>query len=509
MPWLSEPDGSPENHEDLQVHFFDDEAERALRLLVAATAILDPDVLPPEPEASLEPEAAHEEIVTDPGAAAPDEILDEDEDEDVDEEAVREALQRLQILDELTTSRTELSRLLIRRALAGEDRIPTDTLRAPCERLDAAIDAVRELLSVDREMAVESVGTTALEEIAQRLRELGLEEADVSLHLVRDRDGSNGLAWHRIPPATAHVWLLGSLYDRVERSVEIDALLDLERRASRWWFLCLSAERRGEDYLFSQGVREQEWSLVDRPTLVTEVPVMSAFCEQPFFPFLPARQQALARALRRSFVGVFTVRAPRGETQIFESLLDGRRYEVHEHNPQETRYSAGALALGRLIPWEDGLHLRSPGMVIVPQPNPGMAPTIAEALGRIGDAMPAAAALEGAISAIVMGSKVPRKVRPAASRTEARELLDQLPELFEEYDLIEEPDLEDEEDEIPEEIRQIARQREVERTTYRVDAVMADWIRELNKLANTPAPSGAAGGSKKRKRGKQKRKKRR
>jgi hypothetical protein len=466
---------------------FEGGVERAAETLITGAAAMEAEVIPTE-------------------ALQVDESLAQED----SEAAASRILERLGVLKELTEARSALSGLLVRRMLIGEETAPDADLRAASERVDAAAAAVAGLLGVDLGRAKKHKRELAVAAVAERVREISLEEFDASLHLVRHRSGRLGVAWQTVAPETASVWLLDSLFERVERSLELDPLLKMERQASRWWFLRWSAERRGEEFQFTQGVREQEWSLADRPAVVTNgVPVIEAFQQQPMFEAIPPRQQQLARALPQSVVGAFTFRGKEDDIHIFEAASDGQRYRVHEHNPSNA-YPPGAIGLGRLIPWsDDGLHLRSPGMVITGGSEPELASRLAEAMEKSGEAnMSPAIALEALISVLLMGAKVPRRVKPAESRVGARETSQRLVDLLQEYGLTEEttPDELDPE-EISEEMRRMAKERGLKLLSYQVDEIVADWLGELHKMANPMgSPAGSlAGGSGKRK-GKNKKK---
>jgi hypothetical protein len=97
-------------------------------------------------------------------------------------------------------------------------------------------------------------------------------------------------------------------------------------------------------------------SLVERSTPRLEAPVVAGYSESPAFIDLPARQQAMARALAGSFAGVFTVHDRRESEITLEDVAGGHRYLVHEHNG-EIAYHPEYLALGRLIPFGPGRYL--------------------------------------------------------------------------------------------------------------------------------------------------------
>jgi len=297
------------------------------------------------------------------------------------------------------------------------------------EALEDAIRAARDAIPIalprpprSRQKALER---DALGCVAALIREAGLEGPDADVHLATRAGGRRVLVWAPVPPATAQVWLLESLYQRLEQAITGDELLLFERTASRWRFACWGgAERtRDPDDAFGRGVREQEYSLVERTTMALDAPVARALESQPWAGEVPPRERALAGALAESFAGVFTVRGRDGETAELEDAATGRRYAVHEHNP-DIAYRAGFLALGRLIPFRDGRWLRSPGMAFFVPPDEGMAPRLAQGL-TVSKDLPPAMGVEAIIATLGSPRRpvLPRKVSPAASREEAREIL--------------------------------------------------------------------------------------
>jgi hypothetical protein len=279
----------------------------------------------------------------------------------------------------------------------------------------------------------------ALADAERLLREVGLEEFDVSCHLVLARDDTPTLAAAAVPPETAHVWLIESLFERAEvAAFGGEPLLAVERDASRWEFACWSADparveaESGSD--FAQGVREQEYSLVDRVTLALDASVLGDLAGGDEFLELYPRQHRLAQSLLASFTGVFECEAIDGDRATFRSLSDDRRYTVHEHVIPPA-YAPGAIGFGRLLPFDGASHLRSPGMVIVSGTEPELPAMVARTLREIGDAIPPALAIEGLISTFVFGEAVPRVVKPSSSRAVARELVTMIEEILDEAEL--------------------------------------------------------------------------
>jgi hypothetical protein len=524
--------GGAETNGEVALVTLDGETERALHALVDATALMqlafEEEVIPPpEPGEVGEPAGGGAEgeerdqeapfleagiLTEDAAVLEPLEGEEPADDFNVDE-LLEEAAQRspriraLLVFTRLSSAQDELKSLLLQRLLEGAEAVPGGEVDAAAERTQTAAAAVAELLDDGWEATVERGRDTAMLMVAEMLRSEALETSDVALHLAQ-HDGQPTVAWRRVPPETAAVWLLKPLYERLETALAVDPLLRLERRASLWWFLQWSAERQGDEFRFAQEVREQEWSLVDRPALATGVPVIAAFRTRPEFEMVAPRQQVLARMLDRSFVGVFVFRGEEEDVPVWESLTDGKRFRVYEHDPHEA-YTIGAIGVGRLIPWEGHVHLRSPGMVIVPDPDPEFVSRFAGAMRRVDEAdMPPAIALEALLSVVAMGAKVPRRLKPAANRAEAKELIDQIPGLLEEYDLAEQAE-DVEPEEVPDELRAVAERGDhVKVMRYRVDQAMGDWMRELQRMAATPGGSPSRSGKARGKKGKGKKKRR-
>ena len=266
----------------------------------------------------------------------------------------------------------------------------------------------------------------ALGEADSLVREVGLEEFDVLCRLATDRDGTTQLVAFPLSPESAHVALLEFLVDRAEAFVfNLEPLLGVERDASSWEFARWSASpppQPGptEAANFSRSVREQEYSLADRPTISLGTSVMSEIAADDSFAELFPRQHRLAGALAASFVDIFECVALHGSRSTLRSLRDGRTYEVHEHT-DPVEYDIGWIAAGRLLPFDGELHLRSPSMIFVQLENPEVVGPAVAALDTVGVTLPPALALERCIASVLLNVSVPRTVKPARSRAEARE----------------------------------------------------------------------------------------
>lgn len=324
----------------------------------------------------------------------------------------------------------------------------------------------------------------ALEQAALAIREAGLEAHDADLVLATRQDGTRVIVRHPVPPETAHVWLLESLYDHVETTVLLDPLLELERQASAWWFERWTPPpgRQRPDEMFPRGVREQEWSLVERTTLCLGLPVMTAHPEHPVFDELPPRQQAMARALPDSFAGVFRVRERRGTEVTLEDIAGGEHYRVHEHNEAIT-YHPGYLALGRLIPFGPGRYLRSPGMTFLALPDPTLVHALGGQLEQSADELGPAIAVEICISMLLGTTGLPRKVRATTSKAEARNLLRELQETLEEAGLARRVTP----GRVSAELKRLGQGKQLRYYEYDLDDTLAQWFHALSEQAGRPS----------------------
>lgn len=101
------------------------------------------------------------------------------------------------------------------------------------------------------------------------------------------------------------------------------------------------------------------------------------------------------------------------------ALRDGREFVVYEHSDR-IHSTTGWMAIGRLLPFDDGVHLRSPGMIIVSPEQVGPFRSSAAAYrDAFGPLLPGLA-LEAFIGSEVYGIHVPRAVKPAPTRRERR-----------------------------------------------------------------------------------------
>ena len=275
-----------------------------------------------------------------------------------------------------------------------------------------------------------------IDEAALLIREIGLEEFDTHCELDVLRDGSAELYAYPVTPEVAHISLLEFLFERAETAaVNGDPFVVIERDASYWEFSCWAVAPPpgvGADEIaaFARHVREQEYSMVERPSIALGTSVMNEMANGDGFAELFPRQHRMAGALGLSFAGVFECTSLDGNRAVFRSVSTGESFDVFEHMDPVT-YSTGWIGLGRLLPFDDdGLHLRSPGMIFVRPQRPDLARDAADALRRYEDVVPQALAVEAVISSIVFGVSVPRPTKPHRSKAQARQALDTYRDVF-------------------------------------------------------------------------------
>jgi hypothetical protein len=282
-------------------------------------------------------------------------------------------------------------------------------------------------LGPDRELLIEDV--------AELIAEVGLEEFDALCDLEIRRDGTSTLYATPISPEHAHVALLDLVYGRAESVVAVgDDLLGFERDASSWEFGCWNvappAPMGQAVASYASAIREQEYSLVDRVSSALGMSVVEDLMSYPDYAEAFPRQYHMARALSTSVADIYECLSITGDRVTLRSLSDGETFTVAEHM-RPIPYTVGWLAFGRLLRFNDeGLHVRSLGMFFAKPPTPDTARKAADALREFEEVLPNALALEAVISSVVVGVNVPRRDKPFRTRADARHTLDALREIF-------------------------------------------------------------------------------
>jgi hypothetical protein len=254
------------------------------------------------------------------------------------------------------------------------------------------------------------------------LREQTLEHHTTEIVVGTDAEGRRLLATMPASVQQAHVWLSGALYQKVEAWVERDPLVSLERTASAWWLDRWRSARPLPGDEFARGVREQEFSLVDRPLRCLDVSVMEHLVEEGLLRRIGPRQQHMAAQLLQSHTGVWTVEERTEGRAVLAAAWDDTRYEVREHaGTSDNPYRPGFLAVGTLIPFGDGTWLRSPGMFMTSfgKESRSVARKLIQDIASLSEQMPVAAVVEAAMHTFAGVRGLPRTVPPASTPDEA------------------------------------------------------------------------------------------
>ncbi len=367
---------------------------------------------------------------------------------------------------------------------------PTDAeLRVAALEMSDAAHAAADAAGVELPESLEQLSEEQLLDAEQVIHEAGLEEHTHDAYLALDGDSETILlVASPVSTAAAHVALLGTLFERVEGSIEGDPLAEVERAASMWWFQRWRPAKPVEIDDFPAGVREQEWSLVDRPSLATELsPLAEIVQDEEGFATIPPRQRHMGRNLLESVTGMWHVRERTGDEAVFVSAVDGRESTVIEHGGVEDAYGAGTVVIGRLIPFPDGTWLRSPGTIMVPVPPAEWTRALADAVKETADLdVPPAILLEAVLTRTMTGERPPRTVPPARSASEAREVLARLNSILVEAGIARTVDSAT----LPAEVREGLPSEPV---YQELDIVLADWMKALSEMAR----KGTGGGKSK------------
>ena len=423
------------------VHHLSPEARRTLDAIIMGCTFMAQD-----PFADVPTDAEDEGFIED------DDELDEDENESFDDESFDDDDEIDAEMDELASSlgavaltTRVLTRALLAQVLGREPQHlrvagipvpPIDGDGADGSMLD---EITRDLLPpgvppVARQSRTER--EEIIDEAAVIVREIGLEEFDTYCELDVLRDGTAELYTYPLAPEVAHISLLEFVFERAETAaVNGDPFVVIERDASYWEFSCWAVApppgaAADETAAVARHVREQEYSFVERPSVALGTPVMNDLANGDGFAELFPRQHRMAEALGLSFADVFECTSVEGDRAVFRSVSAGESFDVFEHSDPVV-YSTGWFGLGRLLPFgDDGLHLRSPGMVFVRPVRSDFAHVAGDALRRYAEVVPRALAVEAVISSIVFGVSVPRPTKPHRSKAEARKALDTYRDVF-------------------------------------------------------------------------------
>lgn len=382
-----------------------------------------------------------------------------------------------------------LASKLVARARRAE-RAPTDAeLRMAALELSEAAHSAADAAGVELPESLKQLSEEQLGVAEQIIQEAALEEHTHVAYLALDGDTDTILlVASPLSTAAAHVALMETLFERVEGSVAGDPLAEVERAASMWWFQRWRPANPIDLDDFPSSVREQEWSLVDRPSLATGLsPLAEIVQDEEGFATIPPRQRHMARGLVDSVTGMWHVRERTGDEAVFVSAVDGSESTVIEHGGVEEAYGAGTVVIGRLIPFADGTWLRSPSTIMVPVPPADWTRALADAVKELAELdVPPAILLEAVLTRTMTGERPPRHVPPARSATTARELLARLNTIFLEAGIARTVDPST----LPPEVREGL---PAEPVYQELDIVLADWMKALSDMAR----KGTGGGKSK------------
>jgi len=323
--------------------------------------------------------------------------------------------------------------------------------------------------------ALRHVRQSHLMAMASALREQALEYHDSELLVGQDRGGAMVAFTAPATAAQAHVWLLGALYERVEGWIEESGAPALEREASRWLYERWRGARavRGDE--FARGVREQEFSLVEREIITLGASAVEHVRAERLLGDAGPKQRRMAAALPDSLCGVWEVAGRSAGWTELRHPLGGWPIRVADHAP-ELRYGAGDVMLGRLIPLDAETWLRSPGAAVIPGMGRGFARTLAEGLEQSSGALPDQVLVEAAIQTALGVRGLPREVRPRVNPDAAAEILRVLREALEAAGAAERVDPGD----VPSDLPSMP---DTEVYRFEVDIVLNDYIGALFPIA--------------------------
>jgi len=339
----------------------------------------------------------------------------------------------------------------------------------------AAIESINAAIERAHSRTTRRARKDAFGDAGRVIREIGLER-DLLCILATERDDRPVIVVDHIASPVAYTWLIEDLFQRVEAFVDADENLGLERAASAWFFECWSEGSEDDDpsYTdFSHMIREQEWSLVSRDTLSLDEPAIASFAMDQKPDDVPLRQQRLATGYLRSSVGIFEMLAVDGPYVTVRDASNGQTHRYYEHN-EETNPSPGLLILGRMIPIDEDMWLRSPGAVIIKSVADDYPAFLSKTLTGFCENLPTPIALEAVISIAIFRATVPVSRLPAPTIAAAHATLAAVDDMLEAIGVFD-----DEDDVVMESVEQ-RNAAEFDRYQHRLDQSMADWIGALS-----------------------------
>ena len=208
---------------------------------------------------------------------------------------------------------------------------------------------------------------------------------------------------------------------------------------------------------------------------------------------VPPRQQHLAAAYALSTVGIFEIVAVDGPYGTVRDLTTGQTYRYSEHSEEANVYP-GLLILGRMIPLEGDLWLRSPGAILITRESDDFRDHLLTTLTNLVESLATPIALEALIPLGVYGARVPVARLPAPTIAAAHAALLSVDDMFEQIGLFDIDDAEIPEDDY--ERRNAAVQAQFKQ---RVDQPVGDWIAALSEQVDLDRPRPDAQGAKRKK----------
>ena len=371
----------------------------------------------------------------------------------------------------------ELASRLVGRAHGAAGASTDAELRAAAVEATETASAVADQHGFELSESMDEIPEELMSLAEELIREAALEYHTHDAYLALQGDTDDVLlVVVPLSTAAAHVGLLESLFDRMEARITDNPLATIERGASAWWFARFRPANPIEGDEFAASVREQEWSFVERPTLGLDEPFLDDLVEdENAIAELPPRQRHMARQLAESVPGIWQVRERTGEDVVYDSAVDGSEHRIREHG--ETEYGAGAVVIGRLIPFGDGTWLRSPGAVVNANPAPEWTRALADVMKEaVEKDLPPSILLEAALTRSMTGERVPRPVPPARSASEARKILKELMPVLLEAGLATPTDGSD----LPPEVRESAKGPLVNTV---LDEVVSEWMHALSQMS--------------------------
>jgi hypothetical protein len=260
----------------------------------------------------------------------------------------------LHALEELDAGIDALSRVLAL-SIIGKP-VPETELRAAVRDANRAANQILDAVDVHRDdVLFETTAEVRRRYAAYVLRRAALEDHGCEL-VVGTRGGKSGAGY--VPQRSPNIdrALVEYVYDRAEAFMTLGLLPWLESRACAWFFDCHSPIIAGAD-LEIRRMRQQEFFLLDRPSISFGAPMLRAFLDATPTLASSPRQRRIADALLATVPGIFTQVSAEGTLTTIERMGDGLRLRFTADNEE---FASGPAYLGRLIAVGDR-YVSTPG----------------------------------------------------------------------------------------------------------------------------------------------------